>query len=79
MTEIEEIYKKAYSRYISPSMYEKMFNNGWRFEYFPFGGGNKDIILTRIEELLIDKHVKCGYMATAIRGYHTYYFIYKKK
>ena len=77
--ETEEIYKKAFSRYISPSMYDKMFSNGWRFQEFPFGGGNKDIILARIEELLTTKQVKCGYMATSIRGYHNYYYIYKNK
>ncbi|HDO20739.1 MAG TPA: hypothetical protein ENG81_04400 [Candidatus Bathyarchaeota archaeon] len=77
---VEKIFNMAYDRYISPSSYERMLSNGWDFIQFPFGGGNANKIMEDIDKYLRNGMiVRCGYMATSIRGYHDHYIITKRK
>lgn len=75
----EKIYRAAFSNYISPSNHEKREKLGQNFESFPFGGGSKDKVLDRIKALLSrgNSVLLCGYMSTSIKGYHSYYIIWK--
>ena len=80
MSREERIFNKTFEYYIRPSTYEKMISKGWFFERFHFGFHSKSITLRTIKEYLDNKiSVKCGYMATSVRGYHEYYIISKHK
>ncbi len=79
MSKSEKIYDEAFSRYISPSRYEKMFNNGWFFERLSWGRNRRNIDIRTIQEYLDNgEKVMCGYMATPVRGYHHHYIISKE-
>ena len=75
----EDIYDKAFERYISPSVYEKMNKSGWFFERIGWAGMKKIGDIRTIQEYLDSKTpVKCCYMATSVRGYHNHYIISKE-
>lgn len=73
----ENIINRAYVKYYSPN--DKIWDN-WNYKEFPFGSGKRDIIISKIKELLKKGYkVKCGYTTTSVRNYYTRYIFYKQK
>ena len=74
---IEIIYNRGFENYISPKKYKDMTENGYSFIEWKFGPSAIDT-QKKIKAILYKGNfITCGYMATSIKGHHSYYINYK--
>jgi len=70
-SEAEQIYDKAFHRYISPGRWNTLNALGWKF---------MKATMEAIKELLRDGYeVRSGYMATSVHGFREYVLYYRRK
>jgi len=70
---------RLHSNYISPKYYEKYYKNGWYSIDFDNSSNISDQE-SLIKQLINDGYsIKTGYMATSIKGLHTFHIFKKRK